>query len=123
MQAANAKFLQEKLERNLQAYGISVTSSAGILTAAGFDISFIAQDIASPMGGIDSSVSPFLGVGSAPSFIKLDVKAALASVALDADKVKVLSVVTRFANTVKIFNGSTELMVLEGHPDLKVVGL
>ena len=38
-------------------------------------------------------------------------------------KLKVLSVVVRFANTVKIFNGATELMVLEGHPDLKVVGL
>jgi hypothetical protein len=122
MQAANAKFLQEKLERNLKAFSLDVVVNGDVLEVAGMDISLIPHTVASPMGGIDSQISPFLGVGAVPSFIKVDAKAALADAFNDADKIKALSVVVRFANTVKIYNAAAELLVLEGHPDLKVVG-
>ena len=110
---ANSVQILDKIQRNCQQRGIAVSRpSAQLLIAAGMEISYQAADIAAPMGGIDPSVSPFLGIGIAnPGKIALDTDPA------SLDQLRVLRIVCGHANTVVIPAGE-----LEGHADLNGMG-
>jgi hypothetical protein len=110
---ANSVQILDKIQRNCQQRGIAASRpSAELLIAAGMEISYQAADIAAPMGGINPSVSPFLGIGIAnPGKIVLDTDPA------SLDELRVLRIVCGHANTVVIPAGE-----LEGHADLNGMG-
>ena len=103
----------DKIQRNCQQRGLSVSRpSADLLIAEGMEITVEDAEIASPMGGIDPSVSPFLGIGvAAPGKIVLDTDPASLA------ELKVLRIVCGHANTVVIPAGE-----LPGHADLNGMG-
>jgi hypothetical protein len=107
----------DKIQRNCQQRGLSVSRpSADLLIAEGIEISYedaaVLSPATSPMMGIDSSVSPFLGIGVAnPGKIVLDTDPA--SIA----EFQVLRIVCGHANTVVIPAGE-----LPGHADLNGMG-
>jgi hypothetical protein len=110
---ANSVQILDKIQRNCQQRGITVSRpSAELLIAAGIEISYQVADIATPMGGVDPSVSPFLGIGIAnPGKIALDKDPA------SLVELRVLRIVCGHANTVVIPAGE-----LEGHADLNGMG-
>jgi hypothetical protein len=103
----------DKIQRNCQQRGLSVSrTSADELEAEGIVITYEDAVIDSPMGGIDGSASPFLGIGVAnPGKIVLDTDPA--SIA----EFQVLRIVCGHANTVVIPAGE-----LPGHVDLNGMG-
>lgn len=126
---ANKKFVQDKIARNLEQYGLAVTrGSAGEVLAAGLTVSYIDAVIQSPMGGVSDAASPFLGAGvQNPGKLKIKGAAGqntLGAIFGTADDLTVLAVVTRFANDVVVEAGDTtaELAALRGHPDMLAVG-
>jgi len=126
---ANNRFVLDKIARNLEQYGLTVTrGSAGQVLAAGLTVSYNDAVIQSPMGGVSDAVSPFLGVGIAnPGKLKVKGGAGqntLAAILGTADDVTVWSIVARFANDASIEAGdtATELLALRGHPDMLAVG-
>ena len=110
---ANSVQILDKIQRNCQQRGIAVSRpSAELLIAAGIEISYEAAEISSPMGGIDPSVSPFLGIGVAnPGKIVLDSDPA------SLEEFQVLRIACGHANTVVIPAGE-----LPGHTDLNGMG-
>lgn len=71
---ANQVQILDKIQRNCDMLGIATSRpSATSLVAGGITISYVAASIQAPMGGIDGTVSPFLGIGVAnPGKISLD---------------------------------------------------
>ena len=110
---ANSVQILDKIQRNCQQRGLSVSRpSADLLVAEGIEISYEDAQIGSPMGGIDPTVSPFLGIGTAnPGKIVLDTDPASLA------EFQVLRIVCGHANTVVIPAGE-----LPGHADLNGMG-
>lgn len=110
---ANSVQILDKIQRNCEQRGLSVSRpSANLLVAAGIEISYQDAQIAAPMGGIDPSVSPFLGIGIAnPGKIVLDTNPASLA------EFQVLRIACGHANTVVIPAGE-----LPGHADLNGMG-
>ena len=110
---ANGVQILDKIQRNCEQRGISVSrTSASSLTAAGMAITYSAAVIDSPMGGIDDTASPFLGIGIAnPGKIQISVNPST------LDQMRVLRIVCGHANSVVIPLGE-----LEGHADLNGMG-
>ena len=119
---ANDVQILDKIQRNCEQVGITVSRTDAVtLVAAAFTITYTAADIEKPMGGIDSSVSPFLGIGVAnPGVISMDLGAALS--ALTADDLRVLRIAGGMANDIVVSNGATELARLEGTVDMLGMG-
>lgn len=119
---ANDVQILDKIQRNCEQLGITVSrTDSGTLVAAAFTITYTAADIQAPMGGIDGSINPYLGIGVAnPGVIDMDLGDALS--ALTADDLRVIRVVSGHANDIVINNGGTELARLEGHADLLGMG-
>jgi len=121
---ANSVQILDKIQRNCQQRGIAVSrTSAQILVAAGLPISYEAAIIAAPMGGIDPSVSPFLGIGVAnPGSIVVQ----KANLSMSADQLRVIRIASGHANDISIRTDAadvaTELAKLEGHSDLNGMG-
>lgn len=71
---ANSVAILDKIQRNCQVAGLVVSrTDSATLVAGGITITYVPAVIASPMGGIDPSVSPFLGIGIAnPGKLNLD---------------------------------------------------
>lgn len=122
-----------KIARNCRQLGLTVnseTSTAVVVENGSNDltISLVDADILKPMGGVDSAVSPFLGIGiAAPSKIKL--KSAITTADSIADIVdsvvaaKVLKMLGAFANDLVLENSDAAFTTeLRGHPDLIGVG-
>lgn len=59
----------DKIKRNLDILGISATRGAASVTVENGSndlvITYVDADIQSPMGGVDDSANPFLGIGTA----------------------------------------------------------
>lgn len=126
---ANKKFVQEKIARNLEQYGLAVTrGSAGEVLAAGLTVSYVDAVIQSPMGGVSDASSPFLGAGvQNPGKLKIKGAAGqntLAAILGTADDLTVFAVCVRFANNVIVEAGdtTTQLAEFRGHPDLLATG-
>lgn len=119
---SNKKQILDKISRNLDQLGISNTRSATSVSAAGLTISYDDASIQSPMGGVDSSASPFLGIGIAnPGKIHITTGAVLASAFNTADKARVLAVCAAFANNISVDNTDTDYEI-RGHADLIGMG-
>ena len=119
---ANDVQILDKIQRNCEQVGLSVSrTDADTLVAAGFTITYEAADIQSPMGGIDDSVNPFLGIGIAnPGVISMDLGGALSTLA--AADLRVLRIASGHSNDIKVMNGASELARLEGHVDMLGMG-
>lgn len=121
---ANAVSILDKIERNCKQLGLSTTrSSASSLIAEGMTITYSAAVIQAPMGGIDGSVTPFLGLGvAAPGKIAMDLGGADLSTRA---KVQVLHVVSGHANSIVLSNAATSAVngEIQGHADLLGMGM
>ena len=121
----------DKLARNLQQMGVSATRSATSVVIASANvgsISLVDASIQSPMGGVDGSVSPFLGIGvAAPCKIKIKGAAGtntLAAILASSADAVVLAACARPANNILIEAGDsvTQLAEIPGHPDMLGMG-
>ena len=125
---ANPAQTLDKIKRNLDAVGVAATRNATSVTAAGLTVSYVDASLQSPMGGVDGSASPYLGIGVAnPGSLKIKGAAGentIAAIFVAAADLAVLACCARFANDVVVEAGDTtaELARLAGHPDLKMMG-
>jgi len=139
---ANDVQILDKIQRNLEQASISVTRTGTKLEAGNIKVQYEAADIQSPMGGVDDSASPFLGIGTAnPGKLivsgLLDADSTIASIFVDATDLRTLRICTGIGNTIivrpgettdtaadgsPIFTASADLAVLEGHVDLLGMG-
>ena len=121
---ANDVQILDKIQRNCEQRGIAVSrSSAEELVAAGLTVVYEKADILSPMGGIDDSSSPFLGIGVAnPGIIVVE----KANLNMSADELRMIRLASGHANDISIRtdkdDAATELARLEGHADLLGMG-
>lgn len=119
-----------KISRNLSALGVANTlnSTTVTVTSSSLVISYVAASLQAPMGGVDGTASPYLGIGIAnPGVIQVKGAAgqnSIGAIVATADNANALAVCARFANDVSIQAGdtTTELVRLAGHPDLKMMG-
>lgn len=124
----NTKFIIAKIKRNLDMLSIAATTDLNTVTVDGAVISCVDASIAAPMGGIDGSVSPFLGMGVAnPGQIKVKGAAGentIAAIMTSELRLKVLSLVMGFGNDVVVEAGdtATELARIPGAVDVMGVG-
>jgi hypothetical protein len=121
---ANAVSILDKIERNCKQLGLSTSrSSASALVVEGMTISYAAATIQGPMGGVDGTASPFLGIGvAAPGKIAIDLGGAdLATRA----KVQALHVCAGHANSIVLSNAATSAVngEIQGHADNLGMGM
>jgi hypothetical protein len=105
-----------KVARNAALLGLTVVSNDGatVVVSNGsnnLSVSVVAASISSPMGGVDGTVSPFLGIGIAnPGKLKL--KSAISTAGTIADVLdgataaKMLHMLGGFANNVVLENAN-----------------
>jgi hypothetical protein len=110
---ANDVQILDKIQRNCEQIGLSVTrDSATQLTAEGMVITYSAAVIQAPMGGIDDSASPFLGIGVAnPGKIEIDTDPATLV------ELQVLHIISGMANSIVIPLGE-----IQGNVDMLGMG-
>lgn len=135
---ANSVQILDKIARAAELYGLTVNSHTAdeVIVDDGADdilIKYQAADIASPMGGIDDTASPFLGIGIAnPGYIVFSRNAAgndtIDTVFDTAVAVQMFSIVCGFANDVAVMDGNegvgtaAELVRVRGLVDLVGLG-
>jgi hypothetical protein len=125
--------IMAKIARNAAQLGLTVNSNSGqavVIENGSNDltVSYVAASIMAPMGGVDSSVSPFLGIGVvAPGALK--VKSAISTAGTIADVMdslvaaKLLKMLGGFANDVVLENAAaTFSATLRGDADVIGVG-
>jgi hypothetical protein len=130
---ANKAAILQKLARNAQMMGLTVVSQSQVavvidngsndLTISYMDASFSPSQV----GGVDSSVSPYLGIGVGnPGKIKI--KSASSAVGdmtdiLDSQAAaQVLAMCASMANDIRLENGGSFSADLRGHSDLLGMG-
>lgn len=125
--------IMAKVARNATQLGLTVLSSSSaavVIDNASNDltVSYVAASIDLPMGGVDSSVSPFLGMGIANPG-KLKVKSSIATVGDLTDvmdsavALTVLKMLGGFANDVVLENSTASFSLsLRGDVDLLGMG-
>jgi hypothetical protein len=123
----NRRAVLQKIKRNLDMLSIPAVLDAEKVLVDGAEISYVAASIAAPMGGIDDSVSPYLGIGiAAPGKLKLKGASGEATVAAIIDselRLKVLAVMLGFANNVLVHSNADALLAeIPGHVDLQMMG-
>jgi len=130
---ANKEQILDKIVRNMKQRGHTAerVDSTVELTKTGGDIltvSYVDAEIQSPMGGIDDSASPFLGIGIAnPGALKVKGEAGETTLAAIFDTVEALSLwheLSGYANDLIVEDGDStdELARVEGHEHLKGMG-
>ena len=130
---ANSRQILAKISREAKLMGLTVNSesaSAIVIENGSNDltVSYVAASIQSPMGGVDPSVSPFLGVGiAAPGAIKM--KSAVNAAGTIADvtdtlvSAKLLAICAGFANDIVLENSDASFSGrIRGHGDLVGMG-
>lgn len=111
---ANERFILAKIQRNLEQMGVPVTVGASDLTVGSVVVTLEDPAIQAPMGGVDGSASPFLGIGVAnPNII------VLTGTINTNDEFILLAVCARFANSLNLV---THGVVIQGHADLIGMG-
>jgi len=110
----NVSALMNKIARNAAQLGLTVNSNSGTAVVIengsnDLTISYVDASILAPMGGVDGSASPFLGIGTAnPGKLKL--KSAISTDDSVADVLdstvaaKVLHMLGGFSNNVLLEN-------------------
>ena len=126
---ANKVAILKKLVRDIGMLGMSVTQDATTVTVGHCIISYVDATIQSPMGGVDGTASPFLGIGVAnPGKLQIRGTGSLNTIATifdNASDLQVLALVAGFANNILIVDGSTGATVLAelvSSVDLKGLG-
>lgn len=125
-------FILDKITRNAQMLGIKAerVGDTVVVDNGSNDlvITAVPRDIQKPMGGVDPTVSPFLGIGVAAPFV-IKVKSAISTDDSIADVIdsavaaKVLKMLGGFANDVVLENSDASFTLeMRGHPDLIGVG-
>ena len=122
---ANSVQILEKIARNMKqrGYASSVTRvSADELLVDGCTVTYEAKQIQSPMGGVDGSINPYLGVGvAAPGLIKIeDDGSALAAVIDNAVRMTLLAECAGKTNDIIVAGSDAEARIA-GQAD--VIGL
>lgn len=122
----------DKVARNLDQVGLAYTrtSTSVVVTNGGnaLTVSLVDAVIGAPQGGVDPTVSPFLGIGvSAPSTIKMkSASTATATIAavIDSDiAARVFRLLCGFANDVVLENGNAGYSLrIRGHVDVLGLG-
>jgi len=126
---AQSKPILNKIARNLSILGISYSQGASSITlSSGEIISYVDSDIAAPMGGVNPSASPFLGIGECqPGQLKMKGAAGdntLAAIFVSEMILKVWATLGDFANDkiVEAGDTSTQLARVQGHSDMQNMG-
>ena len=130
---ANKVEILDKIERNMTQRGLSAVRVGETVEVTKSDasvlvVSYVGKDIQSPMGGVDDSQSPFLGIGiAAPGQIKIKGAAGDTTIALifsDSVSLELMHEVSGFANDVQIEDGDTtaELARIRGQADVLGLG-
>lgn len=130
--AANTHALMNKIARKAAQLGLTVNSNSGLAVVIengsnDLTISTVDASIAAPMGGVDGSASPFLGIGVAAP-CKLKMKSAISTADTIADVLdsavaaKVLHLLGGFANNVVLEN-SDAAFSLELRGDVDNLGM
>jgi len=101
---ANDVQILDKIQRNCEQLGLTVSrTDAETLVASGIEITYTAAIIQAPMGGIDDSINPFLGIGVAnPGKINFSIDPAT------LDQMKVFHIVSGMANNIVLPLGEVE---------------
>lgn len=129
---ANSVQILAKIARNAAQLGLTVNSqsaTAVVIENGSNDltVSYVNASIQSPMGGVDPSVSPFLGIGTAnPGKIKIksatNANGDMTDVLNTATAAKVLAICAAFANDIVLENSDASASAeIRGHSD--VIGL
>ena len=121
----NKVAILDKLKRNLDMRSISyVDSGSFIVVDTDWTISYEDASIQKPMGGIDDSSSPFLGIGIGnPGKIKIVDSANLLNVMIDSEvKQIVFAFVCSFANDKLLVDSGANERVVPGHSDFNGLG-
>ena len=130
---ANSAAILQKLARNAKMLGLTVNSesrTAVVIENGSNDLTISYVDASfSPavVGGVDSTVSPYLGIGVGnPGKIRIAGATATATVAASIDSVvalKVLAMCCALANDIQITNNAgASVAELRGHSDLLGMG-
>ena len=128
---ANSKQILQKLARNAKMLGMTVNSesqTAVVIENGSNDLTISYADASfspSVVGGVDSSVSPYLGIGvSNPGKVVIKGSAG-ATLALTIDSLvalKVVAMCAALANDIQIQgSGAQDLGTIRGHSD--IIGL
>jgi hypothetical protein len=128
--SSQTQAILNKIKRNLDMLGIDSTLGATSITVTTYStvISYTDNEIVAPMGGIDPSTSPFLGIGKGnPGTIKFKGAAGentIAAIFDNAVALKIVAMLGGFANSKVIEAGdtTTELAFIQGHEDLVGMG-
>ena len=129
---ANINSIMAKVGRNAQQLGLTVVSqtasSVTILNGSNnLTVGYILAQIQQPQGGVDPTISPFLGIGIAnPGQISLtSVSGTTVPTLIDGViAAQVLAMLAGFANDIVLLSddGSTQLARLRGTVDLLNMG-
>ncbi len=130
---AMKKQILDKLARDLEQLGMQVSRGTGnqvVVENGSADVTLDYADAVftpSMMGGVDGSVSPYLGIGVGnPGSIKFYVQSAntLTAAFATATAVKVFAQCAGFANDIQVMqaDGTTLLLRVRGHADLIGMG-
>lgn len=130
---ASKKHILDKIYRNCQAYGLTVSRSGDNVVVDNasndFTISLVDADIQSPMGGISDAAAPFLGIGVAnPSRIKMKSSSTanddISDVIDGSVALLVFHLLSGFANNIILENSdATYSYEIRGHEDLIGMGM
>lgn len=130
--AANTAALMNKIARNAAQLGLTVNSNTGAAVVIengsnDLTISYVDASIQAPMGGVDGSASPFLGIGIGnPGKLKLKSSSTASDTIADVlDSVvaaKVLHMLGGFSNNVLLEN-SDATFTAELRGDVDNLGL
>ncbi len=138
---ANREQILDKIKRNMEQRNITVDADAvsgetgnRYLQAGNITIHYTDAVIQNPIGGVDDSTSPFLGIGTAnPGKIVLagllDADSAIADIMVTEEDLQITRIASGHANDIEVRAGATDLGVdgtvlaeLFGHTDLLGMG-
>lgn len=131
---ANKQQILDKVVRNLKMRGITAERSGdtALVTKTGGDVltvSYVDKVIQAPMGGVDASSSPFLGIGvAAPGTLKVKAEAGVTTVAGLIDTVEAVALMVElagFGNDIVLEAGSSTAQIarIAGDCDRQGMGM
>ncbi len=130
--AHNTKAILDKLARNLDqlSIGESRGANSSVIVSNGgnnLTISYVPAQIQAPMGGVDDTISPFLGIGTTNPgqlLIKSTTVGGVIGDVIDGQvAAQVLAMVAGMANDIILQDGAgTQVAYIRGTVDLLVMG-
>jgi hypothetical protein len=130
--AHNTKAILDKLARNLDQLSIGESRGAfsSVIVSNGLNnltISYVPAQIQAPMGGVDDTINPFLGIGTTNPgqlLIKSTTVGGVIGDVIDGQvAAQVLAMVAGMANDIILQDGAgTQVAYIRGTVDLLVMG-